>query len=433
MESIWNESVEKPEFKELFGEIKTDVLIIGGGISGIMCAYMLKNAGVDCVLVEADRILNGITNGTTAKITVQHGLIYDKIIKKYGLETAKLYYKSQSDALERFKKLANGIDCDFEVCDSFVYSLNDRQKIEKEVRALEKIGCDAEFLEKTELPFKVSGAVGIKNQARFHPLKFGLSIAKDLRIYEKTKVLEVNPHSAITKNGKITANKIIIATHFPIINKHGGYFLKMYQHRSYVLALKNAKNIRGMYVSDTMDGLSFRTHNDILLLGGGSHRTGGNGGNWRELERVKEKYYPESQIVGRWATQDCMTLDSIPYIGLYSKSTPDLYVATGFNKWGMTSSFVAATILLDMVRDKKNEYEKVYSPSRTILHPQLFKNTFESIKGLITPTVPRCPHMGCALKYNKYEHSWDCPCHGSRFGDDGKLINNPAAEDISIE
>ena len=429
MQSIWNKDIKKYEFEPLKGDIKTDVLVIGGGLCGILCAYMLKKAGVNCVLAEADKICKGITNGTTAKITFQHGLIYDSIINRYGTEKAQLYYQSQKSAFEKLTGLASMVDADFEICNSFVYSLTNRKIIENEVEALNKAGCNAEFCKNTELPFAVKGAVKIDNQANFHPLKFAYAIAKDLKIYENTKILELKPNTAVTTHGKISAKKIIVATHFPFINKHGGYFIKMYQHRSYVLALQNTPEIKDMYVDEAKGGLSFRNYNGMLLLGGGSHRTGCKGGNWAELSAVAAKYYPYAQEVGRWATQDCMTLDSIPYIGQYSKSTHDLYVATGFNKWGMTSSMIAAMILTDMVCERKNEYADIYSPQRTILHTQLAVNVFESVKGLLTPTVPRCPHMGCALKYNKQEHSWDCPCHGSRFEDNGKLINNPATDD----
>ncbi len=429
MKSIWN-NTKNPDFDTPNGDVKTDVLIIGGGLCGILCAYTLKNAGVDCIVVEADKICSGITNGTTAKITVQHGLIYNKIIKQYGAEKAQLYYKSQKRALDILTSLACNIDDDFESCNSFVYSLNDRVLIENEVESLNKIGCKATFCDNTELPFKIAGAVKIENQAKFNPLKFAYAIAKDLKIYENTQILDLKPDIAITKNGTIKAQKIIVATHFPFINKHGGYFLKMYQHRSYVLALENAQDIRDMYVDDAKDGLSFRSYNNLLLLGGGSHRTGKYGGNWEELRHFSKKYYPNAKEVASWATQDCMTLDSIPYIGKYSKSTPDLYVATGFNKWGMTSSMLSAMILTDMICKGKSEYEDVYSPSRTILHPQLGLNMLESLKGLLTPMTPRCPHMGCVLKYNKQEHSWDCPCHGSRFDKSGKLIDNPAKKDL---
>ncbi len=429
MKSIWNENAERRSFSPLKGDINTDVLIIGGGMCGILCAYMLKNEGVDCVLVEADKICRGITMDTTAKLTLQHGLIYNKIMRRYGTEKAFLYYQSQKKALEKLKEISFKMDVDMESCNSLVYSLNDRDIIENEVMALNKLGCNAEFCEETELPFSVAGAVKIENQANFHPLKFAYNISKNLKIYENTKVIELGPDTAITNRGKIKAKKIIVATHFPFLNKHGGYFIKMYQHRSYVLALKNAKTVKDMYVDEADDGLSFRSYKDVLLLGGGGHRTGGKGGGWTELERVKKEYYPEAEIVTKWATQDCMTLDSIPYIGRYSKGTPDLYVATGFNKWGMTSSMVSAMLLSDMVQERKNDCEELYSPQRSIIHPQLAVNVFESAKGLLTPTVPRCPHLGCALKYNKEEHSWDCPCHGSRFEEEGNLINNPATRD----
>jgi len=429
MESIWN-NIDKPEFEALNGDIQTDVLIIGGGMCGILCTYMLKNAGVDCVLVEADRICAGITKNTTAKITIQHGFMYDKLIRKYGFEKAQLYYLSQKKAFQKLTALASGMDADLEWCNSFLYSTKERSVIEREVTALNKIGCAAEFCTETELPFAVAGAVKIEKQANFHPLKFAYAIAKDLKIYENTKVLELAPNTAITNKGKITAKKIIVATHFPILNKHGGYFLKLYQHRSYVIALKNAAAIKDMYVDASQTGMSFRGYGDAMLLGGGSHRTGGTGGNWAELERFAKRYYPNAEKIAAWATQDCMTLDSVPYIGRYSTFTPDLYVATGFNKWGMTSAMVSAMLLTDLICKGKSKYAAVYSPSRSVLHAQLAVNIFESAKGLLKPTTPRCPHMGCALKYNKQEHSWDCPCHGSRFEKDGKLINNPATEDM---
>lgn len=429
MKSIWNE-IKKPEFPKLPGDIETDVLVIGGGLCGILCAYMLRKAGEDCALVEADRILSGVTEGTTAKITIQHGLIYQQLIQKYGEEYARLYYESQQKASEQMRRLASEIVCDLEYADSVVYSLENRQIIEKEVEALQRIGCNARFLKEVALPFPVAGAVKIEDQASFHPLKFGYAISKDLKIYEKTKVLELLGTTAITNNGKIKANKVIVATHFPFLNRHGWFFLKMYQHRSYVLALENAEAGTDMYVDEAKEGLSFRRYGDLLLLGGGSHRTGCEGGNWTELRKVAAKYYPNAREVGRWATQDCMTLDGVPYIGQYAKTTPDCYVATGFNKWGMTSSMVSATLLTDRIQGRENQYEKIYDPSRTILHPQLAVNMAESLKGLLTPKTPRCPHMGCALHYNKQEHSWDCSCHGSRFEEDGKLINNPALKDL---
>ncbi len=429
MDSIWTDTVKRVHFAPLKENKSTDVLIIGGGIAGVLCAYQLKNAGVDCMLVEATEICDGITKNTTAKITLQHGLIYDKMIKRFGEHKARLYAEAQSKAGEEYARLCESIDCDYETRDNYVYSLTGRKKIEKEVATLKRLGVKAEFSDARELPFSVTGAVCIKDQAQFHPLKFLYAIAKDLPIYEYTKVVELMLHKAKTNHGEITYKKLIIATHFPMLNKHGLYSLKLYQHRSYVLALKGAQNVDGMYVDESDTGLSFRSYGDLLLHGGGGHRTGKKGGCWQELEAFAKKHYENAEIVGKWATQDCMTLDDVPYIGQYAKSTPDVFVATGFNKWGITNAMVAADILCDLARGKHNPYATVFDPSRTVLRPQLAVNAFESTVGLLTPTAPRCPHLGCALKYNRAEHTWDCPCHGSRFTEHGELIDNPATDD----
>ena len=432
MKSVWESDVSGVEFKPLEGDKSTDVLIIGGGIAGLLCVHRLKIAGVDCMLVEANEICGGITKNTTAKITLQHGLIYDKMLRRFGEEKTRLYAKAQMEAGREYARLCANIDCDYETRNSYVYSQRDRKRIEREVIALKRIGVKAEPSDAKELPFRVAGAVCVKDQAQFHPLKFLYTISKDLPICEHTKVIELMPHKAKTNRGEITYKKLIIATHFPMLNKHGLYPLKLYQHRSYVIALKGAQKVDGMYVDESDTGLSFRNFGDLLLLGGGGHRTGKQGGGWQELEDFAREYYKNAEIVGKWATQDCMTLDGIPYIGQYSKSTPDVFVATGFQKWGMTNAMVAANILCDLVREKSNPYASVFDPSRTILRPQLAVNAFESTLGLLTPTAPRCPHLGCALKYNKAEHTWDCPCHGSRFTEQGELIDNPATDDKKI-
>ena len=429
MESIWEKDLRRVTFDTWKANKSTDALIIGGGIAGILCAHKLKQAGVDCMLAEADEICGGITKNTTAKITLQHGLVYDKMMRRFGKDKAQLYVEAQKKAGAEYARLCKNIDCDYEVRDSYVYSLDDRRKTEKEVAALCRIGVKAELSDACELPFSVAGAVRVKSQAQFHPLKFLYEIAKGLPIYEHTKVVELMPHKARTSQGEISYKKLIIATHFPMLNKHGLYFLKLYQHRSYVIALKGAEKVSGMYVDESDTGLSFRSYGDLLLLGGGGHRTGKKGGSWQELEAFAKKYYKNAEIVGKWATQDCMTLDGIPYIGQYAKSTPDIFVATGFNKWGMTNAMVAADLLCDLVCGKANPYAEAFSPARTVLRPQLAVNAFESTVGLLTPTAPRCPHLGCALKYNRAEHTWDCPCHGSRFTIDGELIDNPATDD----
>ncbi len=429
MESVWEKNAPRVRFDALEGNKSTDVLIVGGGIAGILCAYQLQKAGVDCLLAEAAEILSGITKNTTAKITLSHGLLYDKLITRFGEEKARFYLSAQLHAGKEYAALCQSIDCDYERKDSYVYSLHDRDKIQKEVLALNRLGVKAEFSDARELPFSVAGALRVKDQAQFHPLKFLYTVARDLPIHEHTKVVELMPNKAITNHGSITFRKLIVATHFPILNKHGAYFAKLYQHRSYVLALRGAQTVDGMYVDEANTGLSFRSYGDLLLLGGGGHRTGKTGGCWQELEAFTRKYYKNAEIVGRWATQDCMTLDQVPYIGRYAKTTPDVFVATGFNKWGMTNAMVAANLLCDLVKGKPNRYADLFSPARTMLRPQLAINALESVLGLLTPTTPRCPHLGCALKYNRAEHTWDCSCHGSRFSESGKLINNPATDD----
>ncbi len=432
MESLWNRSA-LPRFERLEGDVKTDILIIGGGIAGVLCAYMLDRAGADYILIESDRICRGVTANTTAKITSQHGLIYGKLIREFGHDAARMYYDANERAITLYRKLCRNIDCNFEEKDAFVYSLYNTAKLKNELQALSKLGISAEYTSDLPLPIRTAGAIRFRNQAQFEPLKFIAAISPDLNIYEQTKALSYDGRSIITPRAKITPKRIITATHFPFINKHGLYFAKMYQHRSYVLALEGAPNVSGMYVDESKSGLSFRNYNGILLLGGGSHRTGKQGGGWTELREFAKKHYPDAREKYHWATQDCMTIDGVPYIGRYSRSTPDFYVAAGFNKWGMTSSMVAAELLCDLILGKQNEYASLFSPSRSILRPQLALNLIETTANLLTPTTPRCPHLGCALKWNKHEHTWDCPCHGSRFSEDGKLLDNPATDSLKTD
>ena len=429
--SVWANDITMPQFPSLDHDLNTDVLIVGGGMAGLFCAYELAQKGIDYTLVEADRICSGVTRNTTAKLTSQHGLCYDKLIRLHGSEAARRYWEANEAAIKEYGKLAKSIDCDYQTMDNYIYSRDDFQKLQTEKAALESLGIPAELVKVTSLPFPVAGAIRFADQAQFHPLKFASAIAKDLHIYEHTPAKEFMGNMVTTDGVTIQAKKIIIATHFPLINKHGAYFLKLYQQRSYVLALENAGKLDGMYLDAAENGLSFRKYGDLLLLGGGGHRTGKQGGGWRELESFARKYYPNGKEVCRWATQDCITLDGIPYIGQYSKSTPNLFVATGFNKWGMTTSMAAAMILSDLVEGKENPYAYTFRPNRPILRKQLFLNAAEATVNLLTPTRPRCPHLGCALKWNKQEHSWDCPCHGSRFDADGMLLDNPATGNLN--
>ena len=428
--SVWHENTELPKFAALKENIKTDVLVVGGGICGILTAYFLHQKGVPYVLAEKNRICSGTTQNTTAKITFQHGLVYDKLIKSVGVEGAQLYLNANRLAFDKFAELCGDIECDYEIKDNYVYSVDNLPKIEKELSALNKIGYNAEFDSNIPLPIETIGAVCFRNQAQFNPLKFLSEISENLNIFENTFVRKMVGNTAITDYGKIYADKVIVATHFPIINKHGSYFLKLYQHRSYVVALENAQEVGGMYVDESKTGYSFRDYGDYLLLGGGGHRTGKNGGNWKELRQFASLNYPQSEERYFWAAQDCMSLDDMPYIGEYSKQSEKLYTACGFNKWGMTGAMLSALILSDLVSGEKNEFSQLFSPSRSIIKSQLLVNGFESVVNLLSVSKKRCPHLGCALKWNKDERSWDCPCHGSRFSENGKLLENPSNSDL---
>lgn len=436
MKSIWQNEVTMPEFPALQNSMKTEVLIIGGGIAGILTAYFLEQKGVDYVLVEKERICSGTTGHTTAKITLQHGLIYSKLLKTFGSERAGKYLEANKRAIEQYAQLCKRVDCNFERKDNFVYSVNDRRKLEQQLEAFHRLGYDAKLCQTPSLPMETVGAVCCPNQAQYQPLKFLSYIAKNLNIHEHTFVRQMIGNTAVTDCGSIEADKVIVTTHFPFINKHGSYFLKLYQHRSYVLALRGTEDdkekiqVNGMYVDEDKKGLSFRNYGDMLLLGGGSHRTGKRGGNWTELREFARKHYAGAQEVCAWAAQDCMTLDDVPYIGRYSKRTHELYVATGFHKWGMTGAMISAQLLSDMVTGKENDFADVFSPSRSMLRPQLLVNAFEATANLLTPTLKRCPHLGCALKWNDAEHTWDCACHGSRFSEEGKVLDNPANGDL---
>lgn len=430
MLSLWMDQTQLPGFPSLEEDVKTDVLIIGGGMTGILCAHFLQEAGVNYILAEANRICSSTTGNTTAKITAQHGLIYEKLIAEWGVELAGAYLQANLRALEQYRRLCREIECRFMNEDSYIYSQNAQGKLERELRALEKLHYGARFADALGLPFSVVGAVKFPDQAQFDPLMFAKAIAKPLRIYENTRIISVKGQEAMTAKGrKISADKMIFATHFPIVNTHGFYFMKMYQQRSYVTALQGAQQVKGMFLDEAGGGFSFRNAGELLLIGGGGHRTGKDGGSWQELRNFAGKYYPKAKEMYHWAAQDCMTLDQIPYIGRYAGRGQEWYVATGFNKWGMTSAMAAAELLRDYVLEKENVFAAVFSPSRRMLKTQLLANMAEAAADLTSFSRRRCPHMGCALRWNKAEHSWDCPCHGSRFTQEGVLLEEPATGD----
>ena len=425
MISLWSDINTLPEFKPLYGSISADVLVIGGGMAGLLCARLLQDEGADCVLLEAGRLCGGVTAGTTAKITALHGLRCRELLRRFGRERTRLYYRANQEAVEQLVRMCSGVDCGLERQDAFVACTETPGAVEDEAAALRQVDVPAEVSD--NLPLGIGGkAVRLGGQAQFDPLRFAASIAGGLRIYEGSPVVSLRGERALTQIGSVTARRIIIATHFPFINRHGSYFIKLHQERSYVIALENAPKAEGMYLDDCPGGLSFRSHGGLLLMGGAGGRTGEAAGGWEELERQAAQLFPQARVRYRWAAQDCMTTDGVPCIGRYSALTPGWLVDTGFNKWGMTSSMVAARLLTEMVQGKESTYAPVFSPSRNMINLGMGDNAVHAVKNILTPTRPRCPHMGCALKWNPQEHAWECPCHGSRFDEQGGLLEGPA-------
>ena len=475
-ESLWRQTEIIPGREALAGDLCVDVAVIGGGLTGILTAHFLGQSGRECVVLEADEIGGGQTGNTTAKITSQHNLIYDKLMQSIGKEKARLYAEANQKAIERYRILIEkyGIDCDWRECPAYLYTTENEELLRKEYRAAVELGLPAELTEQTELPFEVKLALRVQGQACFHPLKFLNRMAEDVKVYEHTKVLHVEGHLIETDRGNVVASKIVFAGHYPFVITPGYYFLRMHQERSYVLALRGTPPMQGMYLGIDLDGFSFRSAEDMLLFGGGSHRSGENamGNQYQYLMQKAEKFWPDCRKVMEWSAQDCMTLDGIPYIGKFGKNTDAWFVATGYQKWGMTSSMVAALLLSDLVCERENPYVEVFSPQRVTIGASaktflqegkyaavnLWKEKFVPPKEVLEQIGPgqsgvveldgektgiyrdetgkvyavsvKCPHLGCQLVWNPDEKSWDCPCHGSRFDYRGRLLDGPAQESV---
>lgn len=471
-QSIWSRTVEIPQREPLRKNLEAEAAVIGAGMAGVLIADRLKARGIRAVVLEANRIGSGQTRNTTAKITSQHDMLYDALIRKFGRDKARQYAQANEQAIKAYADMVRERDfaCDFCEGPAFLYSQTAAQPMRQEAEAAASLGIDAHFTSETELPFPVAGAVRFEKQARFHPLKFLKAVSEGLDIYEHTPVVSVEGNQIRTENATVVAKHIIFAAHFPFINVPGWYFMRMHQERSYVLALQCDWKPQGMYYGVDNDGLSFREAEGLLLMGGQNHRTGENsrGGRYQKLLGRAQELFANCREAARWSAQDCVTLDGVPYIGRFSASTPNWYVATGFAKWGMSASMVAALLIAGEIAGEAPEWAEVFSPSRFQLSAtaqSLATETAQTLKGRsrelfsipqttldALPTGhggiveaegrkagvykdeagqchvvnPHCPHLGCQLEWNPDEKSWDCPCHGSRFSYDGALMNGPA-------
>lgn len=505
--STWKEN--KKEYPKLKEEKQTEIVIIGGGLTGLTTAYYLTKAGKKVILLEKDKICSHTSGNTTAKITSQHGLFYNYLLQSVGRKEAKQYLEANEKAIENIANIIKeeNIECDFEWQDSYVFTQKqeDVEKIKKEVEALEYLGFKSEFTENIEVSIKekqkeenkehiniqkkVLGAIKFKNQAQFNPCLYAQGLANKIeerkgQIFENSKVIDIKKeaegYEVITEEAKIKAEKVVIASHYPIINAPGFYFMKMYQVTSYLIAVETKEPLfEGMYINSEDPTISLRTakmgDKRLLLVGGMDHKTGAKidlTNSYKRLEEVAKQLYPDAKVLFKWNTEDCIPLDKIPYIGQFSNMWPNVYVGTGYKKWGMTSSNVAANIITDKILGIENPYEEVFKSTR--LKPiknyeelgNMLKevgysaiiNKLEKIdeyvkdvkqgegkiveiegkkvgvyrdeKGKTYIVKPYCTHLGCELSWNNLDKTWDCPCHGSRFTYEGKSIYDPSIKDL---
>lgn len=493
MNSYWEEERKNHDlFEEIKEDKKVSVCIIGGGLTGLQTAYNLSDK-LDVVILEKDRICGSTSGKTTGKITSQHGVFYDYLIDSQSKEFAKMYLEANEKAIQNIKDIIEKeeIECDLEEESSYVFTKQETKldMIKNEQKAVDKLQKEkSDYVKEIELPTEISGAIEFKNQAQFHPLKYAYGLAKaiiknDGKIYENTKVTDIKRENEkyvvyVNKN-KVIADYVVLATRYPIMNVPGYYFLKMYQSTSYAMVFDAKKKLfDGMYISYETPNVSFRTIRDgdreLLLAVGYDYKTGTEElrDGYQRLEVIVRKMYPDAEVLYKWTAEDCISLDKIPYIGQYSSIMKNLYIATGFNKWGVTSSNVAANIITDKILQKENKYEEIFKSTRIepiknrqemgdmlkeanksilLSRFKIPKEELDNIKigegkiikidntkvgvyksktGEIYKVKPICTHLGCELYFNNIEKIWECPCHGSKFTYDGKSIEVPSNKDL---
>ncbi|HJW27268.1 MAG TPA: FAD-dependent oxidoreductase [Rhodocyclaceae bacterium] len=486
--SLWLDTTSETGFPALAERMDVDVAVVGGGIAGLTAATLLKAAGKTVAVVEAGRIAAGVTGHTTAKITALHTLIYDHLVRHFGEDKARAYGEAQQAAIELIAALVaeRDIDCDFARTEAYTYTDSDEEvpAVEAEARVALALGLPAAYVPDPPLPFPVKGAVRFDHQARFHPRKYLLALASDLpgkgcHIFEQTRVTEVapgEPCTVVTDRGHLRARDVIVASHFPFADK-ALFASRLQPQRSYVLAVRlDGPAPPGMFI-DTAEAFSLRSQplpggRELALITGAGHPAGEGGdttARYQRLEMLARSRLPVRSVEYRWSTQDNFTLDRVPYIGRTTHHSRHLYVATGFNGWGMTGGTVAAMVLRDLILGEDNPWAEVFDPSRLDLGsvPELVRHNvkvaahfvadrvagtdsdsiapgegkivhglhgnvalYRDDEGQVHRHSPVCTHMGCILRWNPAERSWDCPCHGSRFGYDGEVLHGPAVRPL---
>ncbi|NLK17090.1 MAG: FAD-dependent oxidoreductase [Clostridiales bacterium] len=497
--SLWMETSTKKSYPKLQRHMSVDAAVIGGGLAGITVAYLLKRQGLSTCVLEAREIGGGVTGNTTAKITAQHGLKLDSLIKKNGLKAAKQYAEVNSQAIGFMEKLALSlnIDCDFKRTFSCIITedVARTQDILKEAEAAQRLGIEAEYYHRPSFEATrnadIKAAVKFFNQAQFHPLKYLYGVAEGFHdgtscnIYEGTRATDIEKgkvNKVITEEGLvISAKYVVVATHFPFFDKRNLYFTKLYPERSYVMSFIAEEGFsEGMYKT-AEEGFSLRTHaledgRQLILLAGGYHRTGSGCymmKNYLDLEKTAQRLFTVKESLWKWSAQDYSTPDGLPYAGQIACAMPNVFVMTGFDKWGMTNSTAAAMVISDFISSGYSPYLAAYNPLRPLksfasFFTYLGKNiatmgrliggrlsrlpskaivkkgearlinmkgvrtgVYRDEEGKVHVVKAVCSHMGCQLKFNDAEKTWDCPCHGSRYDLEGKVIEAPTKKALT--
>ena len=461
-----------PPRPALQGEHACDVLVIGGGICGILTARLLHDLGLNVTLLEAERLLSGQTRGTTAKVTAQHGLFAAKLEKSAGAKRAQMVVQANLEAVRALGELARAAHADgaFESVPSFLYTLDCPQALEEEADACTRLGMPVTMTRRLGAPILPAAALRLDHQAQMNPLALLGALAEPLRVFEHSRVLALDGLRAQTAQGCVRAERIVVCTYYPMLPLAGGYFLRLYQQRAYVLALRTDERVEGALYGVGAGGYSLRSARGAVLLGGESHRCGdakAARGAYMRLRHAAQQLFPGAKELAHWSAQDCITPDGIPYVGAYSPRLPGIYVATGFGKWGMSSAMAAAQMLADALTGQENPCATAFSPQRTvgasaagallrqaghacaglgasalpplraseslspgegaIVRDGLQKRAaYRDEHGMLHTCSPYCAHLRCQLTFNAADRTWDCPCHGSRFDVDGRLLCGPA-------
>lgn len=455
-ESLWLATAyPRTNYPRIEEDFKCDVVIIGGGLSGLATAYFLAKAGKDVVLLEKNRILQGATGNSTGKLTVQHDLVYADLLKTFGEEGAKKYFNANAEAIKFARSIADAKE--IQTAHSTLYSQTPEgtERLLEEKKAYEALGIPFTFSGKTDLPFNTSHTLTIENEAQIHPVRFGQKLAAlaekaGARIVEHAQVaaLDTDRHFVkLSSSHTVSYQQLVICSHYPIEALEGMQILKLDVERSYIVAAKTTTPFDEQYMAVDNPKRSIRTTTidgqSYLLLCAESHPAGAEKETQLIYDRLTEDLkttLQQDDSVYKWAAQDPSTPDLVPYAGALSNASPNVYMSTGYRKWGLSNSIASAQIITDAITGKTNAASELYSPGRTdfgALFSRALLLTGRTIKefagGHIARTdSPICTHMGCRTRFNKGDQTWDCPCHGSRFRADGTVLEGPATQPLNL-